>query len=192
VILKVGDESITHEDLYRELNRRFGSAVLNEMAENMIVEKEAQERGIEVDEDEIEEDVKNIKKQFNSESDFQKFLHNQNMNLQLLKRQFKLNRLKKEMIVEDENIDISKEEIKDYFEKNKKSFSIPRQIRVSHILLSTEEQAKDVIIALDAGADFEKMAKPNRLIKLPEMRVDTLEHSGKECLFPGFRKFFFQ
>jgi len=32
------------------------------------------------------------------------------MNLQLLKRQFKLNRLKKEMIVEDENIDISKEE----------------------------------------------------------------------------------
>jgi len=42
-VLKVGDESITHEDLYRELNRRFETTVLNEMAENIIMEKEAQE-----------------------------------------------------------------------------------------------------------------------------------------------------
>lgn len=47
-------------------------------------------------------------------------------------------------------------ELKKYYEKNRNDF---REVRASHILVKTEEEAKDVKKQLDGGADFAALAK---------------------------------
>lgn len=47
-------------------------------------------------------------------------------------------------------------ELKKYYEKNRSEF---REVRASHILVKTEEEAKDVKKQLDGGGDFAAIAK---------------------------------
>ncbi|MCX7913119.1 MAG: peptidylprolyl isomerase [Thermodesulfovibrionales bacterium] len=53
---------------------------------------------------------------------------------------------------------VTEEEIKDYYEKNKEDFIINKQIRVSQILVKTEEDLNKVKEKLDKGEDFAKIA----------------------------------
>ncbi len=56
------------------------------------------------------------------------------------------------------NITISPEEIKKYYDENKNSFRDDK-IKASHILVSTEEKAKEIEKLLKEGKNFEELAK---------------------------------
>ena len=60
---------------------------------------------------------------------------------------------------------VSDQDIKDYYEKNKGDFVIAKEIRASHILVKTEEEAQKVLARLKQGDKFEAVAK--------EVSVDT-------------------
>jgi|GEM_PF-671517 len=52
-------------------------------------------------------------------------------------------------------IDLSEETVREYYEKNKDSFV---KVRASHILVKTEEKGKEVLERLKEGADFAELA----------------------------------
>jgi len=54
---------------------------------------------------------------------------------------------------------VSDQDIKDYYDKNKDSFVIATEIRASHILVKTEEDAQKVLARLKKGEKFEAIAK---------------------------------
>ncbi|MEW6003051.1 MAG: peptidylprolyl isomerase [Nitrospirota bacterium] len=54
---------------------------------------------------------------------------------------------------------VTDQDIKNYYEKNKEDFTTVSQIRMSHILLKTEDAAKKVLERLRKGEDFAKVAK---------------------------------
>lgn len=54
---------------------------------------------------------------------------------------------------------ITDEDIRNYYEKNKEDFSNVTQIKASHILVKTEEEAKRILDRLKKGEDFAEMAK---------------------------------
>lgn len=54
---------------------------------------------------------------------------------------------------------ISDEELKKFYEQNLDKFKAGEQVRASHILVKTEEEAKAVQAQLKAGAKFEDVAK---------------------------------
>ncbi len=56
-------------------------------------------------------------------------------------------------------IDISDDEIKEYFEDNKASFDQEEQVEASHILIDDEKTAKEVKQKIDDGEDFAELAK---------------------------------
>jgi len=56
---------------------------------------------------------------------------------------------------------LSEEEIETYFEDNRTLYETEEQIRASHILLETEEEAQAVLDQLEAGADFAVLAMEN-------------------------------
>lgn len=58
-----------------------------------------------------------------------------------------------------EGINVTEEEARDYYEKNKKLFNQDASATASHILVETEEKAKEIKAALDNGENFEKLAK---------------------------------
>lgn len=57
-------------------------------------------------------------------------------------------------------IEISEEEMQAYYDQNKEKFEAQEgQIRVRHILVETEDQAKELKKELNKGADFEQLAR---------------------------------
>ncbi|MGE5716570.1 MAG: peptidyl-prolyl cis-trans isomerase, partial [Acidobacteriota bacterium] len=62
-----------------------------------------------------------------------------------------------EYILKD--VKVTDADVKAHFEANRKDFMTPERRRVSHIVLATEEEAKDVKKRLDAGESFADLAK---------------------------------
>lgn len=54
---------------------------------------------------------------------------------------------------------ITEEEMKTRYEIEVKGFPVQPEIRARHILVKTEKEAKDIIVELDGGANFEELAK---------------------------------
>ncbi len=58
-----------------------------------------------------------------------------------------------------QNSQISDADVQSYYNTNKSEFYTPAQIRASHILVNSSEQATSIISQLDKGADFSELAK---------------------------------
>ncbi|NLY09229.1 MAG: foldase [Tissierellia bacterium] len=58
-----------------------------------------------------------------------------------------------------ESIDVTEEEAKQYFEENKEQFGEEEAVEAAHILVSTEEEAEKLFAEIEAGKDFEELAK---------------------------------
>lgn len=80
-----------------------------------------------------------------------------------------LDRAKKELMVRKLYQDqigkklgeVSDKEAKDFFTANVKQFERPERIRVSHILVKTEKEAKDLLAKLKLGEPFRDLAEKN-------------------------------
>lgn len=55
-------------------------------------------------------------------------------------------------------IEISDEELKDYYEKNSAKYSSAESVRAAHILISTEDEGNEIVEKLKAGETFETLA----------------------------------
>jgi parvulin-like peptidyl-prolyl isomerase len=58
---------------------------------------------------------------------------------------------------------VTDQDVKDYYEKNKEDFADITQIRASHILVRTEGEAKKILERLKKGEDFAKIARDNSI-----------------------------
>jgi len=67
-----------------------------------------------------------------------------------------------QVLIEREILDkikINDEEVLEYYEQNKESFTEKEQVYLYNILLETEEEAQNVLEQLKAGGDFSEIAK---------------------------------
>jgi len=78
----------------------------------------------------------------------------------------KLEDLKKRVIVEafvrkkiDQDVKISDDDMKKFYDQNKDKFNSGEQIRASHILVKDEKTAQDILAQLKKGASFEDLAR---------------------------------
>lgn len=56
------------------------------------------------------------------------------------------------------SIDVTDEQIREYFAANEAEYGTEEQVRASHILVDTRELAEDLLAQLDDGADFAELA----------------------------------
>ncbi|MBF0317311.1 MAG: peptidylprolyl isomerase [Nitrospirae bacterium] len=61
--------------------------------------------------------------------------------------------------VQNANVTVTPEEAKKYYDDNQKEFVMPEQVRAVHILVKTENEAKDLYDKLKKGGDFAAAAK---------------------------------
>ncbi|MFC2099298.1 peptidylprolyl isomerase [Candidatus Bipolaricaulota bacterium] len=58
-----------------------------------------------------------------------------------------------------EPVDVAEEELVAYFEEHRTEYETEEQVKASHILVATEEEAVDVHLRLSEGADFAELAR---------------------------------
>ena len=87
----------------------------------------------------------------------------------------------------DEKITLNQDEVAKYYEFHKDEFMTPLLLRASHILVKTEEEANAVKAQLDAGGDFEELAR-SRSIDATAMRGGDLGFFQKGQFVPEFEE----
>jgi len=142
VIVKVSDSSITVRDFksriaklppyYRKIAEKNKDRYLEEMIMEKLFYEDAVRKGLDRDKEVIEI----------------------------------VNQAKKKVVIAklveievEKKLKVSDEELKQYYEAHKGEFKTPELWRASHILVSGEKEARDILDALSKGAKFEDLAK---------------------------------
>lgn len=146
----------------QEINgKKFGDVAKDKLLDMLIDEKlqmkKAAELGISVSDEEVNEEIENAKKYFETEEKFNEFLKGQNMDLEYFKES-----AKKEMIMRKlfenltEKITITDDEAKSYYDSHQDEFM---SVKASHILLDSKEEAEKMLQRVKNGEDFNELAQ---------------------------------
>lgn len=157
IVAKVGDKNISKEDLYDLMVQQSGQQALEALIVEKIVELESEKKNIEIPEEEIEEEFNNMKEELGGEELFNQALEKSGLTIDVLKENITMNLTINKLI--DPYISITDEEVENYFEENKSILGQKEEVKASHILVATKEEADEIKGKLDDGEDFAELAK---------------------------------
>lgn len=156
-VATVNDEAITANDVYQLMLEQVGPQAVDQLIVNRLLDRKAEESNIEVTDDDLNAEVDKIKSSFPDEATFNQQLELSGYTLDKLKKQL-TPQVKLTKLVSP-GIEVTEEEIKTYYDTNKASFGTQEQVKASHILVETREEAEEIVGLLEGGADFATLAK---------------------------------
>lgn len=153
-VVQMDGQVITEAEFLQTLKDRYGSATLEELVQQKILTAESEKLGI--TDEEVNKELETIKSSFGVESDEEllTFLQSQ-LPINSID-EFKTNFVKPNIALQKlmtEGIEVTDEELKTYFDENY------MEVKASHILVDTEEEAKKLYEQVKAGGDFATIAK---------------------------------
>ncbi|MGC2064448.1 MAG: peptidylprolyl isomerase [Thermodesulfovibrionales bacterium] len=173
VLAKVGAAVITEGDLERELKS------LPDYAQQMFADEKGKEKFVEelVKKEMLYQEA--VKKGLDKSADFMKKVE------EFKKLTLVSELLEKEIMAKAK---VSDQEAKEYYEKHKEEFVTTSQIKASHILVKTEEEAVKVLARLKKGEKFEEIAKKESLDKGSAKSGGDLGYFARGQMVPEFEK----
>lgn len=221
VIAKVGKEEVTEAELdkvMKEWTSRFPvgrleslpeermqelkKRILNQHLEKMLILQKAEEMGAKPNEEEIKEELQSVKDRFPDEEAFKNALQQQGKTVEDLEKDIREGltiRAVMDKITED-SVQVTEEEMKEFYEENSQMSKQEPQVKASHILLKVEQDMseedkaeiekelqqirKDII---NEEAEFSQMAKKNSDCPSSAKGGD-LGWFGKGKMVPEFEK----
>ena len=169
-VATVDGEKILQTELDEALRSQYGAEMLNTLIDNKIIELEAKKEDITVSDDAIKAEYDELLESYGGEDALQETLDANGLTKDSVQDNIRMYLLTKNVIAN--SIDISDEELKQYFEENKDDYNQQEQVAASHIFLEDEATAKEVEAKLKAGEDFAELAKTYSI------DTDTSEDGG--------------
>lgn len=173
VLAKVGAAVITEGDLERELKS------LPDYAQQMFADEKGREKFVDelVKKEMLYQEA--VKKGLDKSADFLKKVE------EFKKLTLVSELLEKEIMAKAK---VSDQEAKEYYEKHKGDFVTTSQIKASHILVKTEDEANKVLARLKKGEKFEEIAKKESLDKGSAKNGGDLGYFARGQMVPEFEK----
>ena len=133
---------------------------LLQLVEEMIILRRADDLHIQISTQELDEALLNIKKGYSKE-DFEYLFLKQAISFEAWKERLKKRLLVQKVIRKElwEEASVTPQKINDYYDKHWKEWSYGEQVRALHILLSSKDQAKQILKQLKNGDDFATLAR---------------------------------
>ena len=175
VVAEIGETTISRQDWLAELEKRFGKTTLENMINIKVVEELASKYGIEVPEETIERELKMFKATYNAfgEEGFEQD--------DQLKDQIRYSILLEELLTKD--VEVPEEEMKQFYEENKGFYEIRKSYLLSHIVVNSEDDAKQIIEELIGGSSFEALAAEKSIDNLTASNGGELGYVEVESSF---------
>lgn len=148
--------------------------ITDQLINSILLYQYAQDNNIDIPETDINSEIDKIKGNFESEKEFNDALKRSNLTLNQLKKDINRQLMIEEAInLEYEKIEITEEEIANYYEENKDSFFQPENVRARHILVENQDEAELILNQLNDGiADFDKLAREKSICPSSEQGGD--------------------
>ncbi|EEL83099.1 Foldase protein prsA 2 [Bacillus cereus AH1271] len=161
------DSTITKGDFEKQLKDRYGKDMLYEMMAQDVITKKYK-----VSDDDVDREVQKAKKQYGDQ--FTAVLENNRLKDEAdFKNQIKFKLAMNEAIKKS----VTEKDVKDHYKP---------EIKASHILVSDENEAKEIKKKLDAGASFEELAKQESQDLLSKDKGGDLGYFHSGTMTPEF------
>jgi foldase protein PrsA len=157
-VATVNGTNITKEQLYDLLVNANGKAALDNLIVENLVQQELSASNIAFSDQDVTDELEALKLQFGTEEAFQAALTQNGYTEEALRQDMKLSAMIRKAL--ESKTDVTDEEVQKYFDENKAMLGgSTEQVRASHILVDTKEEADAILADLKAGADFAETAK---------------------------------
>lgn len=123
---------------------------------------------------------------YGGEKAFNEIMNYQGYTLDDMKDSITMNMQIKRLL--EPTISISEEEIVNFFEQNKAYLDQKEQVKARHILVETEEQAKEIKGKIASGENFEELAKEYSMDDLSKELGGDLGFFGRGEMVPSFEE----
>lgn len=190
VVAMVNDVKITKDEFYDYLVEQNGEEVLEALILEKMLDLEVEANNIEVTEEEIDAEYAEMAEAYGGEEGLQSTLQMYGYTEDSIRKNLKLN-LSIEKLMEP-LITVSDEEIALYFAENKEDFDVSEQVKASHILVATKEEANDILEKLNSGESFEDLAKEFSLDTSNAGNGGDLGYFGKGAMVQPFEEVAFR
>lgn len=184
----VNGEKITQMDLYNRMVQKGGDETLLQMIDERLVEQEAKRLGITVTDKEVDAEMDDLIARVGGKEAFSAALVQYNIRLEDLRADMAMNVKTTKIVTRDMPVD--GDTLQQYFINNMREFD-KREISARHILVDTEEKAKEVKALLDGGADFGAMAKEHSVEPGADQSGGDLGTFGRGRMVPEFENVVF-
>ena len=184
VVAEVNDAKITKDEFYDKLVEQSGTEVMNALISEKIIEMEIEKNKIVVTDEEIEEELDKIKEYYGSEELLIAELKTAGYTIDDIKGNITTNLQVTKLL--EPYITITEDEKLAYFEANKASLNQAEEVKASHILVKTKEEADNIKAKLDAGEDFAELAKEFSTDDSNSQSGGDLGFFGRGAMVPSF------
>jgi peptidyl-prolyl cis-trans isomerase C len=163
-------DSTAQGDTHQE--RLYYTAV-ERLVEQELLREAAEKDGITVTDDEVQNNIAQLKSMAGGDSAFQKLLADNGATEEDVVKDMRTNLILKQYFDKkvDRNQDVTDQEIQDYFDSHPENFASKPQVKASHILIRTKpdmsdqdkamalQKAEEVLAKAKKGEDFAALAK---------------------------------
>ncbi len=177
VVIRVGDRSITGEDVTRIVN--FTSlengipvsvvwasinGLVNKIVDDSLILAYGKDRGIRLDEIELERAIQDITRDYPEDS-FKETLLTRCIDYNEWKQRLGAQLLIRKIVMErtESMGTITYDAIRSYYEQRREEFSHPPRVKFVHVIANSRSDAEAVLSRLRGGEGMEKMAKKHSL-----------------------------
>lgn len=157
-VATVDDEKITANEVYHLMLGEVGPQAVNQLIYERLINREAAKQNITVTDEDVNAELTKIKAEMGATDDaaFESSLEMYGYTLEKFKEQLR-QQVRLTKLVEPQ-VQVTDADLTDYYEQNKAQFETPEQVKASHILVKTKEEAEKLLAELKGGADFAKLA----------------------------------
>ena len=163
-----------------------------------LVDEEAERRGISVPDDKIDAEFQRqyaavLEYQGMSEEELGTYLESQGYSIELFKESGRASvaeqlRLEAVQRAASGPVDLSRDDLDTYFTANRARYDTEEQVRASHILVKTEDEARRILEELSSGADFGMLARERSLDTGSAQRDGDLGWFGRGQMVQPFEQ----
>jgi len=159
VVATVNGTKITKNQLYEEMYRQGGSSLLDSLITEELINQEAKKSNITITDADIDAELERQAAASDMTVDdmIQMFVYYYGYTEEDVRKIGSQQPAIRKIL--SPQINITDEDIQTYYDENVDQFTTPEQVRVSHILVETEEEALEIVSELNKGADFAKLAE---------------------------------
>lgn len=177
----------------KDLINNLRKDVIQQLVEREVLLAEAEKRNLSATKEEIETRIRGIKSNFPDETAFKKALAENGLDLGALEKHIGqsvvIEKLRDELT---KSATVSVQQAKEAYEKNKDEFKVQEEVKASHILVKTEQEARDILAKLKAGADFAKLAAEHSQDPGSKSQGGDLGYFPRGRMVPEFEKAAFE